>query len=155
MRWALNVVSLWNCLLFQSPSLSQAFHQLPHLMSRMSELLVRQDLGSPGTRQLLESCLIFHHSNIPTSTSKHSHYEPVIAIPMPCQCHWQSVCGPPVRLWSHGLTAAICLPLLKPAVFTYSLFPLLWILPLVFTARWSGCIFLTTITKPLLLPILF
>lgn len=106
-------------------------------MSRMSELLVRQDLGSPGTRQLLESCLIFHHSNIPTSTSKQSLWA--------CQWHWRhgngNDCGPPVRLWSHGLTAAICLPLLKLAVFTYSLFPLLWILPLVFTAGWSHVFF--------------
>lgn len=104
-------------------SLSHLFHLLSVLLSRMSELPVRRDLGSTGTRQFLNSCLISHHRNMTASASKNSHYELVIAIPMPYQCHWEEVS---VRssfgLRSHGLGAAVCLLLLKLAVFTYSLF---------------------------------
>lgn len=101
-------------------------------------------LGHHGPDSFLKAS-----SFVTVATSQHQHpnssNEPISTIPMPCQCHWQSPYGPPVpfdsSLQFHGLAAAICLSMLKAAVFTYSLFPLLWILSSVFTAGQSHVYF--------------
>lgn len=101
-------------------------------------------LGHQGPDSFLKAS-----SFVTIATSQHQHpnssNETIITIPMPCQCQWQSPYGPLVpfdsSLQFHGLAAAICLSMLKAAVFTYSLFPLLWILSLVFTAGQSHIFF--------------
>lgn len=122
----LDIICLWYCVVFQAPSLSQPLHQLSPPMSSMKDFgLWDRIRGQKELDSFFTVASFLPHSNITASTSKNSLRRLLTAIPMPYQCHWRSVSGTRVcssfGLWSRGLRTAIRLPLLKPAVFTYSL----------------------------------